>query len=47
MATPLQNREYVIDANILFSFLISGRESHLIFLADNRVFTTNFVFKEI
>ena len=47
MATPLQHREYVIDSNVLFSFLISGRQSHLVFLADNRVFTTDFVFEEI
>ena len=47
MATPLQHREYVIDANVPFSFLISGRESYLVFLADNQVFTTDFVFEEI
>lgn len=40
-------REYVIDANILFSFLISGRKEYLTFLTDNRVFTTDFVFEEI
>ncbi|MBD2756410.1 PIN domain-containing protein [Spirosoma validum] len=32
---------------MLFSFLISGRDTHLKFLADNRIFTTDFVFEEL
>ncbi len=47
MISSSRPREYVIDANVLFSFLISGRKDYLTFLTDNRVYTTDFVFEEI
>ena len=47
MVSSLQQREYVVDANVLFSFLISGRESYLTFLTDNKIFTPDFALAEI
>ena len=47
MISSPRPREYVLDANVLFSFLISGRKEYLTFLADNRVYTTDFIFEEL
>ncbi|GAB2562761.1 PIN domain-containing protein [Spirosoma areae] len=42
-----RSREFIVDANVLFSCLISGRDYYLTFLSDNRIFTIDFVFEEL
>lgn len=41
------SQKYIIDANVLFSSLISGREFYLKFLADNQIFTSDFALDEL
>ncbi len=47
MVSSLHSREFIIDANVLFSCLISGKEFYLRLLADNRLFTADFALEEI
>jgi predicted nucleic acid-binding protein len=47
MTASISPRKFIIDANILFSFLISGRKVHLEFLTDNRIFAPDFLLQEI
>lgn len=47
MVSSLHSREFIIDANVLFSCLISGKEFYIRLLADNRLFTADFTLEEI
>lgn len=47
MISSLRSRTFVIDANVLFSCLISGRDHYLTFLTENHLFTTDFLFEEL
>lgn len=47
MTASTSPRKFIIDANILFSFLISGRKVHLEFLTDNRIFAPDFLLQEL
>ena len=47
MGSSIQSQEFVIDANVLFSCLISGRDQYLTWLSDNRIFSPDFVFEEL
>ncbi|WP_288424213.1 PIN domain-containing protein [uncultured Spirosoma sp.] len=40
-------RSFVVDANVLFSCLISGYDHYLRFLTDNRIYTPDFALEEI
>lgn len=40
-------RTFIVDANVLFSFLISGHDQYLRFLTDNRIYTPDFALEEI
>lgn len=39
--------KFIVDANVLFSCLLSGREFYLKLLADNQIFTSDFVLDEL
>ncbi|MDZ7934161.1 MAG: PIN domain-containing protein [Emticicia sp.] len=38
---------YIIDANVLFAAIISGKEHHVAFFNRNKLYTTDFAFIEI
>lgn len=40
-------RTFVIDANVLFSFLISGHDHYLHFITDNQIYLPDFALEEI
>ncbi|MCU0392072.1 MAG: PIN domain-containing protein [Thermoflexibacter sp.] len=40
-------KRYILDANIIFTALISGKPLYLNFVANNQCFTTDFAFVEI
>lgn len=47
MASSPPSQAFIVDANVLFSCLISGRDHYLTFLSDNRMLTTDFIFEEL
>jgi predicted nucleic acid-binding protein len=47
MTSSFRSREFVIDANVLFSSLISGGDKYLTLLANNHVFVPDFVLEEL
>ncbi len=40
-------KKYIIDANVLFAALISGKVHHVDFFSRHKLFTTDFAFIEI
>lgn len=40
-------RTFVIDANVLFSFLISGHDHYLRFIIDNKIYLPDFALEEV
>ncbi len=47
MGSSIHAQEFVVDANVLFSCLISGRDQYLTWLSDNQIFAPDFVFEEL
>ncbi|GAB3916074.1 PIN domain-containing protein [Larkinella terrae] len=47
MINPPSGASFVIDANILFSCLISGKDDYLTFFKTNTVYVPDFLYEEI